>query len=388
MSKYTNVDELLSFDKITDDEKQYCGEIAKKYRLPPKFAESFPEEPFEYWDIDVCNEWRKKYYVWRTNLDEYCKILKKEIHRDVYSLVEWLVPSIFRYCRTYKQYCSIQMVYEFVEDTITGSEYRFERHQGNCYDYQVREYSNLYTNSHNRVNPYLVFNTPFKMLKDKMELNEMICGEYSHLPHNQFKLKHVLSCSNTHARTDAFHKQRENTIKSNPGTNWKDLYKLEDYNFIKYTEIAKDINRMLCSVETKTIFNRVDRNSNMERDYTPYFTKINKTIGKRMKSTYVDEEYTGDITILDTDDILTILYHLTLKRFETSESDRDKYQTIIDNYLSRMDNTQIHDLCDVFEIKYNALDDKSILTIYVSGIFKRYDLLNSVLIEFCSDKNK
>lgn len=352
--------ESTNFDKISTDEKRYCGALLEKYKTPPRFEETL-NPLLEYWDADKDLEWAKTYKNYCAKLEDYKDFLTEEIKKDPYVFIEYLVPSIFKFCQYYRVYCDYRLVVSLAQYAING-----------CGTISVSTRSNYYYNAlvdKNHAENYS-FSYPFSAIRG-IPFSEIIVPKWSHMNTGQNKMTNVLF--------DFTAKNQPVPINASPV--YKISMELAQYNYDTYTEISKDINTMLYCVENLTVYDPVKNTDLGDREFHDYFNNV-KMPGSRLKKKFIDHEYTGDEIDLETEQIVSILYSVRLKsgtrcatrKFTTvkgkpSFKSAEYNHNLFEKYVSKLDKDQLRELCDYFHVDWYSTTPKETLINYITEVF-------------------
>lgn len=361
--------ESTNFDKMTKYEKIYCELLLAKYRTPPKFEEVIPEL-VEWWDVDRCTEWQNMLTVYNEKKEEYTKTLEAEFRKDPYKLVDYLVPSIFRFCRNYKVPCTPTLVASLIDNAMhTGAGAISESCiRSQYYNYAIKKYPGDTLEE-------VRFEYPFDVL-DRVRYTDIIVSQWAHMEVHDQRNKTM-----PYILTNLMALRQE--VPKNITPYYQILIDMADYNNNLYTNVAKDITAMLYSVETRTVYDPIEPMLLGECDFTEYFTTKMKALGKRTIKKFVEQENANTEIDLDCEQLVSVLWHVRINEgpklattcnLSKRRAAMVRQPTIFEKYINRLDKDQLREICDFFDVKYNDLTDKEILVVYTTEIFSNVEI--------------
>jgi len=346
----TNMD-YFRFPQMTEEEKSYCNEVLSKYKTQPEMDYTLPEL-VEWWDVDKVKQYKVSTRL-REKVKEYQELLRVELLKDPHALVHWMIPHVFRVCWKYKVPCNR---HRFLQDSEDGA-----------YNESIPYYNLSYIGMPTPVQPPQEYFP--KCVFNKQFYDSVVFVLETH-PTYPTKLS-----------IDTY-------VMSTPyeGNTHPLQIKLAQENKEFWDMVCSDVNKMLHAVATKTPYKSMS--SDISNTYfTSYFPKI-PTLSKRVRTAYVENDYTGKSIELDSQDILGILLAVKIAELEfVPGQSKAGYQSLqariqqrkasapplhqkFNRYLSLLDVDQLKELLDFFEVPTDTVTPKDELVHLIQTIFR------------------
>jgi hypothetical protein len=341
------------FPQMTDEEKSYCAEILSKYKSQPRIDFVIPEL-VEWWNPDKA----KMYYLTdkliKAKKAEYQTLLRTELEEDPFALAHWMIPYLFRVCWKHKVPCQhFYIQYDNKNGIFETGIY------GSKSENWIRSRFGLpaLTEPDPEYFPGCVFNEEF------------------------YKTVQVRTTDGTTVNVIELIREQPNKDELPVAS-----YRAKANEF--WSTLYSDVNKMLHAVATKTPYKSVSSDIS-ERYFQEYFPRI-KTLGKRVCTAYVENEFTRSSFDLDTEDVLGILYAVYKSCIVQSQQEprrKAPHPTLgtthplslqkFNKYLALLTSDQLVELLEFFDVSVDQVTPKGDLIALVQTIFKDVSLEDS-----------